>query len=168
MNSTSALGLFKTDDPTGDIPRLYKWRFNLKTGESIERVLCEMPSEFPRINEQYVGRKISYGYTAKMSESPLSLIDGIIKHDFLNDNVQIHQFEPECYGGEPVFVPHPQGKTEDEGWLVTFIHDDKNNTSYLVILNAQNITGEPVAKIIIPQRVPYGFHGIWLSPLVTS
>ena len=164
MSSTSVLGLFKTDDPNGDIPKLYQWRFNLKTGESSEKVLCEIPSEFPRINEQYLGRKMRYGYTAKIADSPLPLMDGIIKHDLLKDEVQIHQFEPDCYGGEPVFVPHPQGKTEDEGWLVTFVHDDKNNTSSLVILDAQNITGKPVAKIIVPQRVPYGFHGIWLSP----
>ena len=163
MSSTSALGLFETDDPTGDIPKLYQWRFNLKTGESTEKVLCEIPSEFPRINEQYLGRKTRYGYTGKISDSPLSLMDGIIKHDFFNDSLQIHQFESESYGGEPVFVPHSQGKTEDEGWLVTFVHNNKTNTSYLIILDAQNIADDPVAKIILPQRVPYGFHGIWLS-----
>jgi carotenoid cleavage dioxygenase len=31
--------------------------------------------------------------------------------------------------------------------------------SDLVILNAQDFTGEPVARIRLPVRVPFGFHG---------
>ena len=104
-----------------------------------------------------------YGYTSKIANSPLPLFDGIIKHDFNSGEQQIHQFEPGCYGGEAVFVPDPQGKIEEQGWLVTFVYDENTNISSLVILNAQDIMGQPVAKVILPQRVPYGFHGIWLS-----
>ncbi len=163
MSSTSVLGMFKIDDPTGDIPQLYEWRFNLQTGQSSEKILCQIPSEFPRINEQYLGRKMRYGYTSKIANSPLPLFDGIIKHDFNSGEQQIHQFEPGYYAGEAVFVPDPQGKIEDQGWLVTFVYDENTNSSSLVILNAQDILGQPVAKVILPQRVPYGFHGIWLS-----
>jgi carotenoid cleavage dioxygenase len=162
MSSTSVLGMLKIDAPNGDIPQLYQWRFNLNTGEVKEELLEEIPSEFPRINEQYIGRKNRYGYTAKMADSPLPLMDGIIKHDLSSGNSQIHQFETGCYGGEAVFVPHPQGTSEDEGWLVTFVYDERLKTSSFVIINAQDITGKTLAKVTIPQRVPYGFHGIWL------
>jgi carotenoid cleavage dioxygenase-like enzyme len=38
-----------------------------------------------------------------------------------------------------------------------------SDTSELVVVNAQDITAKPVAQVIIPQGVPYGFHGAWVS-----
>ena len=32
-----------------------------------------------------------------------------------------------------------------------------------VILDAKNLSNGPIARISIPQRVPYGFHGIWVE-----
>jgi len=32
----------------------------------------------------------------------------------------------------------------------------------LVILAAQNFTGEPVARVHLPTRIPLGFHGSWI------
>ncbi|MEM7591792.1 MAG: carotenoid oxygenase family protein, partial [Cyanobacteria bacterium P01_A01_bin.83] len=36
-------------------------------------------------------------------------------------------------------------------------------TSELVVIDAQNVASEPVARVLIPQRVPYGFHGAWID-----
>jgi carotenoid cleavage dioxygenase len=30
-------------------------------------------------------------------------------------------------------------------------------------MNAQDVTADPIARVLIPQRVPYGFHSIWIS-----
>jgi carotenoid cleavage dioxygenase len=32
----------------------------------------------------------------------------------------------------------------------------------VVILHAQDFTGDPIARIHLPQRVPFGFHGNWV------
>ncbi|MBD0266316.1 MAG: carotenoid oxygenase family protein, partial [Tolypothrix sp. Co-bin9] len=50
-----------------------------------------------------------------------------------------------------------------EGWLVTFVHDTNEDISELVVVNAQDVNAEAVARVLIPQRVPYGFHGAWVS-----
>ena len=42
------------------------------------------------------------------------------------------------------------------GCLLLFYDADKQ-VSEVVILNAQNLNTEPVARILLPQRVPYGF-----------
>jgi carotenoid cleavage dioxygenase len=31
-----------------------------------------------------------------------------------------------------------------------------------VIISAQDFISEPVARLSLPQRVPYGFHAIWI------
>jgi len=40
------------------------------------------------------------------------------------------------------------------------LYDEVEETSVVVVM-AQEMTAEPVARII-PTRVPYGFHGTWL------
>jgi hypothetical protein len=40
-----------------------------------------------------------------------------------------HSFGPGRFGGEPVFVPRPEGKDEDDGWLVTYVYDENTNES---------------------------------------
>jgi carotenoid cleavage dioxygenase len=31
------------------------------------------------------------------------------------------------------------------------------------VLDARHIAGEPIARVILPHRVPYGFHGNWVA-----
>ena len=59
-------------------------------------------------------------------------------------------------------VPVSPSAAEDEGWLLTYVYDAAREGSDLVILDAADFTGEPVATISLPQRVPFGFHGSWL------
>ena len=100
-----------------------------------------------------------------MANSQNALFDGVIKYDFANGKSQTHEFGKHRYGGEAVFAPCPHATDEDAGWLVTFVYDESSQTSELVVINAQDITSEPVARVMIPQRVPYGFHGTWISGL---
>lgn len=146
-----------------NIPKLHRWRFNLKTGAVVEEPLDDIASEFPRVNEQHLGRPTRYGYTARIAPDSMPLFDGLIKYDLLTGSSQTHNFGSGRYGGEGVFVPKPGATEEDEGWLLTFVYDTKEETSELVVVNAQDMTAEPVARIIILTRVPYGFHGTWIA-----
>jgi carotenoid cleavage dioxygenase len=162
MKATTILGTSTPSDPESDIPRLHRWRFNLHTGAVMETALDDIPSEFPRVNEQYLGYETRYGYTARAASGPIPRFDGLLKYDFVTDHCQSHQFGAERYGGEAVFVPQPNATAEDDGWLLTFVYDQGEETSELVVLSAQDLT-TPIARIIMPQRVPYGFHGTWIA-----
>ena len=164
MNSTNVLvshdSASAKDDST---PRLYQWRFNLNTGVTSETMLDSVASDFPRVNENFLGRVCRYGYTGRMIGGEMPLFDGIVKYDLNTGKSQTHEFGSSRYGGEAVFAPHPDGKDEDDGWLITFVRDRHLETSELVIVDAKDVTSEPVARVLIPQRVPYGFHGAWIS-----
>ncbi|MFT5580178.1 MAG: carotenoid cleavage dioxygenase-like enzyme, partial [Paraglaciecola psychrophila] len=67
------------------------------------------------------------------------------------------------YGGEAVFAPRIGAQTEDDGYLVSFVHDEKTDQSECLIIDAQDIAAGPVATIIMPFRVPYGFHAGWVA-----
>ena len=43
------------------------------------------------------------------------------------------------------------------------MHDDTTDRTDLVILDASAPRAEPVARVHLPVRVPYGFHGSWIS-----
>jgi carotenoid cleavage dioxygenase-like enzyme len=61
-----------------------------------------------------------------------------------------------------VFVPHEPTGAEDQGWLLSYVYDMQTDRSAVVILNAQDLGGEPQAVIELPVRVPLGFHGNWI------
>ncbi|MBK5287825.1 MAG: carotenoid oxygenase family protein, partial [Acidimicrobiia bacterium] len=63
---------------------------------------------------------------------------------------------------EPVFVPRSDDAAEDEGWVMAYVHDPDRNAADVVILDAQDFAGPPVATVHLPVRVPFGFHGNWV------
>lgn len=150
-------------DPEGDIPRLHQWRFNLTTGTVKEENLEPTPSEFPALNDRWLGYPTRYGYTAQMANSETPLFSGVIKHDFQEKISEFHSFGEGRYGGDPSFVPRPGSTQEDDGWLLSLVHDHQSETSELLVIDAKNFTADPIARVMIPQRVPYGFHSAWVT-----
>ena len=60
-------------------------------------------------------------------------------------------------------MPRHTGAAEDDGWVIFLAYDPERNASDFYILDARNVTGEPVAQVTLPHRVPYGFHGNWAA-----
>nr|WP_216595526.1 carotenoid oxygenase family protein [Myxosarcina sp. GI1] len=172
MNSTNVLTENTESALEDSTPRLHQWRFNLNTGTISETMLDDVAADFPRVNENFLGLATRYGYAGRMTGGSMPLFDGVIKYDLNTGKSQTHEFGSERFGGEAVFAPHPDGKDEDDGWLITFVRDcaprsgkanRHSETSELVIIDAKDVTSEPVARVLIPQRVPYGFHGAWID-----
>ena len=163
------MGTLTADAPKeprqADLPKLYQWRLNMKTGEVVERLLDpEWGSEFPRINENYMGIRNQYSYNARMPKTSGALgFDGIIKYDLVNETNQHFEYGPRRFGGETIFAPRPGGAAEDDGWVIGFVWDDDKKQSECVILDAAKFDDGPVAGIIMPSRVPFGFHAGWVD-----
>lgn len=130
-----------------------------------EQPLDDLPVEFPRVRDDCVGLPYRYGYTAEMgSVGPVAR--AIRKYDMTTGASTAHVLPEECTGGEAVFVPAQDGTAEDDGYLLTFVHDARQGRSELRILNATRLEKEPLARIHLPTRVPAGFHGSWIPDAV--
>jgi carotenoid cleavage dioxygenase-like enzyme len=141
---------------------LYRWRFNLATGDVKEGRLDDATGDFPRVNDFEVGYKTRFGYVARFDGSGMPQSDGVLKYDLEKETSRFHHHGKQRYGGEAVFVPREGATAEDDGWLMTYVYDHNSGDSEFVVINAQDVESEPVARVPLPQRVPYGFHGAWI------
>ncbi|MFB2923537.1 carotenoid oxygenase family protein [Aerosakkonema funiforme] len=144
--------------------KMCRWRINLTTGVVKEEIIDDVPADFPGINDRLTGRRTRYVYASRVAlyAKPKPLFDALIKYDLETGSSQVHEFGKGRFGGDSTFAPLPGGKAEDDGWLLTFVWDDTTKQSELVVIDARNFTGEPTARVIMPQRIPYGFHSIWI------
>ena len=137
-----------------------RWTIDPQT-RTVERVVVDpTPQEFPRPDERRLGQPYRYAYTMAMTGPFLG--SALFKHDFQLRMRQAHEFGPDRLPCEFVFVPAHALAAEDEGWLVGFVIDAAARTTDLVILDARDFEGPPVASVRIPHIVPPGFHGNWL------
>ena len=65
-------------------------------------------------------------------------------------------------GSEPVFVKDPNGKEEDDGWVLSYVYQPEFDKSEVSIIDSRAFDDGPIARIHLPVRVPYGFHGNWI------
>ncbi|CAI0388386.1 unnamed protein product [Linum tenue] len=172
------------DDDVSVFARCYEWRLNLETGEVKERNLTgktEASMDFPIIHPAFTGLPNRFGYTQTVDSEASSAADdnvvnvlrllsfgGFLQKDADNQReeamikVEYHEFEKNTFCSGAAFVPKEEEEEEDDGWVITFVHNEDTHTSKVYIIDAKKFSSEPVAKITLPCRVPYGFHGAFM------
>jgi carotenoid cleavage dioxygenase len=147
--------------PSEGAPTLERWRVDPASRKVTTELLDGRAQEFPRVDERLVGHRHRYGYTAAAVEEPgtFSLDRALVKHD-LERGTQERRPLPGP-AGEAVFVPSSPDAAEDDGFVLSLVHDDERGAADLLVLHAQDFTGDPVAVVHLPVRVPFGFHGNW-------
>ncbi|CAN6682016.1 unnamed protein product [Malus baccata var. baccata] len=154
----------------------YEWRLNMQSGEVNEKYLTgkRLSMDFPMINGAFSGYKNRYGY-AQVVDSVASSASGMLKYSGLISEGQLeeeikvenHMFEENSFCSGASFVPNRRGLEEDDGWVITYVHNEDTNISQVYVIDTKKISSEPVAKITLPCRVPYGFHGAF-KPISSS
>jgi carotenoid cleavage dioxygenase-like enzyme len=138
---------------------LWEWTLNLDDGTVAERQLDDRTVEFPRIDDRLAGLPARYAVSVGDAN--------LVRYDLTTGSAVEHRFgTPEVPGGpgEAVFVPSPSGPADEiNGWYMAYVYDPARDSSELVILDAADFGAEPVARIRLPRRVPYGFHGNWIG-----
>ncbi len=144
-------------------PMFTRWRVDT-SGESLgfrDELLDDRPMEFPVHDRRFTGRRNRYGWFTTTRDHPDTIdFQGVAMRD--QETGAMSEWDPGAnrQAGEAFFVP--EGDAEGEGWLLTFVYDRATDTTDLAILDAMNVRKGPVAEIRMPQRVPFGFHGVWI------
>ncbi len=143
---------------------LERWRI---TGETVERVqVDERHVEYPRMDTAHEGVRFRHGYCVEMtwgdSNSGVSP-DGVLKFDLDRDEVTAWRPGPWRRASEPLFVRAADGRSDDEGWLLTVVDDANTGASDLYVLDASSLgRRRPEAVIHLPERLPLRSHGEWV------
>ena len=142
-------------------PMLHRWTIDQASGRVTETQLDDRVVDFPRVADAVVGLKHQYGYCAAFAgNAPYG--EGLIKYNLETGTSEYRHLD----GGqasEAVFVKDPAASGEDGGFLLSYVYQPEIDQSEVLILNAQDMLGEPAARIQIPARVPAGFHGNWIG-----
>ncbi|CAA0838837.1 Probable carotenoid cleavage dioxygenase 4-chloroplastic [Striga hermonthica] len=126
------------------------------------------------VNSAYVSKKSKYVYATVLGgksyegvvKLDVSLMDDEINEGSCEDCIVASRlYGPGCYGGEPFFVarePDNPAADEDDGYLVTYVHDENVQESKFVVMDAKSPTLDIVAAVKLPHRVPAGLHGVFV------
>ena len=138
---------------------LWSWTIDLNTGSVSERQLDDRAVEFPRIDDRLA--TLAARYAVSVGDARL------VRYDLTTGDAVEHAFgtaESPGGPGEAVFVPSTEGPAdESSGWYLGYVYDPARDGSDLVIIDALDFAAAPVARIKLPHRVPYGFHGNWIA-----
>jgi carotenoid cleavage dioxygenase len=146
-------------------PSLWRWTVDLVGGTVTEEQLDEHYEEFPRIDDRFKGSRHRYGFGVEMrpGEGGGLAGPGLLRHDLDARRTERHEFGPGRETGEAVFVPRSADAPEGDGWLLSLVYDEATDRSELCVLDTADFTGEPVATVQLPVRVPHGFHATWIA-----
>ena len=134
---------------------LWRWKIDMDSGIVEQSQLDDRGVEFPRVDDRMAGAAARYSVAVGGG--------ALVRYDLQRDTAIEHRFG----GGLRSLgrrCSRPRSGTSDElaGWYLTYVYDPMTDGSDLVIIDASDFEGEPVARIRLPRRVPHGFHGNWI------
>ncbi|KAF9270537.1 carotenoid oxygenase [Marasmius fiardii PR-910] len=157
MGRARRFRLSSITSPKSQRPRAAEVEFTLGQSDSIE---------LPTINPGNSQRpyRYAYGINKRDAHDHSTFADRIIKLDVTNTESG-HKFwqAPGYTPSEPIFVPRPDGQSEDDGAVLSVVLDGERGKSMLVILDATDM--KEVARAEMETVYPIGFHGVFTPAL---
>lgn len=148
---------------------LYEWRFDLASGQTRERVIDDvLNTEFPVINSAYQGRRTRFSYNVMFPVGDAGddpRFSGLVKYDLESGGYVAYSAGPRYFYNEPGFAPRDASEGEDDGYLVTLVWNPVDARSEIQVFDCRGarLAEGPVARVLLPRRVPNGFHATFVS-----
>ncbi|KAK1595501.1 retinal pigment epithelial membrane protein [Colletotrichum navitas] len=153
-----------------------RYVYGCSTGEASYSVALGKAAKIDHLAKLDVRTLIARGL-AKPPQPVKGCVDMRNVHQILTskdpkDPIKLFRMPDGWYAQEPRFVPRKQPRSEDDGWLLVYAFNEAqldrtgeclpDAVSELWIIDAKGMK-EVVARVKLPQRVPYGLHGTWFS-----
>jgi carotenoid cleavage dioxygenase len=140
--------------------RPYRWRFDLRTGQTTEGFVDDEILEFGMINGAHAG--MPYRYTYAMTAEPgWFLFNGLTRLDMGTGAKERYQFPKGVFASESPMAPRDGATDEDDGYVVSFVTDMNADASECQVFRAQDVAAGPVARVMLPERMCSGTHTVW-------
>ncbi|XP_022044541.2 carotenoid-cleaving dioxygenase, mitochondrial-like [Acanthochromis polyacanthus] len=113
--------------------------------------------EFPQINyDKCNTRPYRYFYGCGFRHL---VGDSLLKMDLKDKTLKVW-YQKGFYPSEPVFVPSPDAKDEDDGVILSVVlTPSQDKGTFLLVLDAK--TFEEMGRADVPVNMAYGFHGVF-------
>lgn len=127
-------------------------------------------AELPGFNTNFAGKPYCFVYLwCPQASGDLRWSNmALLKKDTCNATAPVLFWRQDGhFPGEPTFVGQPDGR-EDDGVLLTAVHNSSDESNYLLVLNAA--TMKPIAEIYLPlpsfyrktnRLLAFGLHGMY-------
>lgn len=126
--------------------------------------LSDVYMDMPTVDRRLTGRKVRHGWcTTVDGQGPYGWEFAGLDHVDLQTGKH-DRWEPGDMerAGEAFYVPAGDSAPEGEGWALSWLYDRTVDRSSLGVFDAADIAAGPIARVHLPVRVPYGFHGLWI------
>jgi carotenoid cleavage dioxygenase len=146
--------MWRANSEFGIDAALWRWKLDLDTGTVAQSQLDDRGVEYPRADDRLASTPARYSVAVGHG--------ALVRYDLARDTASEHRFSGGGAPSEAVLAPAVGQSDELAGWYLSYVYDPVNESSDLVVIDASDFEGEPVARIRLPRRVPHGFHGSWL------
>lgn len=152
---------------------LAEFRVELNTGKVTTTFIPDLIGDFPRIHPNFVGQPSQIGFSGYYHKDnighPGGFFYGFTKIDLFSKKVlsKISHGDGR-YSSECVLIPKStsrNGSKTDDVYIATFVYDSHTKTSEWVVYDGTTMSSEPVLRLEVPARVPFGFHGEWFNEI---
>lgn len=144
-----------------------RYRINPSAGTVEKEDICDLPSEFPRINPTREGLGAKYAFCAANTyPGEGGWFRAVLKLDTETGATEIFDHGENKAAHESVFVPRPASAggtgAEDDGWLVGFVHNGLTSQTEVAIIDARRVSDGPVCTLKLRENAGITFHGSWV------
>jgi carotenoid cleavage dioxygenase-like enzyme len=153
----------------GGLGVLERWRIEGTTCEQVQ--VDDRMVEYVQADPVCEGARFRHGYGVEVAPAAAGGAEGgdvdhlgLLKIDVARGEVRSWRPGEYRVASEPLFVRAADGEGDDEGWLLTVVHDAARAASDIYVLDASSFGRRaPQAVIHLPTGLPFRSHGTWVG-----